>query len=246
LEEPEQEDSLVVRDSNGNNVNFSDRLNKALQVAADYTGDVFLNIRTYWEKVKAIAKEEGVNEKDCQREFTYKLRGKLNKHQVYYLFHREERVADMKARQQSSSEGRKFATYGFTEADQDDTWVKISDIKTLKSLRKDPMADIQELVASIASIGLLHPIMVNKENVLIVGYRRLLACKMLRWEKIPVIVRDTTDHTEMLILEYSENEYRIHYTPEELEEMKKELEQLQYKLMGIEPPADLTTTEDTE
>lgn len=106
-----EEDKLTVRDANGNNVNFSDRLNKALQDAADYTGTVFLNIREYWEKVKAIAREDGVNEADYQREFRHRLRGKLSKHQIYYLFHREERLADMKARQQLELESRKFATF---------------------------------------------------------------------------------------------------------------------------------------
>ena len=83
----EPKDKLVVRDSSGNNVKFSDRLNKAIQDAAD----VLLNFRDLWEKVKQIAKEEGVDEKDCQKEFRQRLRGRLNKDQAYYLFNKDKK-----------------------------------------------------------------------------------------------------------------------------------------------------------
>ena len=70
-----KEDKLTVRDAGGNNIKFSKRLNKAIQDVANYTAGAILNIRELWAKVKQIAKEEGVDEEECQREFRYSLKG---------------------------------------------------------------------------------------------------------------------------------------------------------------------------
>lgn len=56
--------------------------------------------------------------------------------------------------------------------------------------------DLAELAQSISEHGVLHPIVVRRANIgyeLIVGERRLRACKMLGWDSIPAIVRDMTD-----------------------------------------------------
>jgi len=48
--------------------------------------------------------------------------------------------------------------------------------------------DVEELAASMQSVGLLQPISVTptayKRYTLIIGLRRLLAAKMLKWETI--------------------------------------------------------------
>jgi ParB family chromosome partitioning protein len=52
------------------------------------------------------------------------------------------------------------------------------------------MGDIEGLAASIAEIGLLHPITVDENGLLLAGARRLAACKQLGLETIEVrIVR---------------------------------------------------------
>ena len=56
--------------------------------------------------------------------------------------------------------------------------------------RKD-MGDIDSLAASIQDVGLLHPVVVTPENVLIAGERRLLAVKQLGWTTVPVTVVDS-------------------------------------------------------
>jgi ParB family chromosome partitioning protein len=63
----------------------------------------------------------------------------------------------------------------------------IATIKVGKRHRRDP-GDIDALAASIADIGLLHPIIVNEQGLLLAGARRLAACKRLGWKKIPVNV----------------------------------------------------------
>ena len=51
------------------------------------------------------------------------------------------------------------------------------------------MGDIDALAASMARIGLLHPIVVTPEGLLVCGERRLCAAKRLGWETIPVTIR---------------------------------------------------------
>lgn len=55
---------------------------------------------------------------------------------------------------------------------------------------------LQELAASIREHGVLHPVVVRKKGdgyELVVGERRLRACKLLEWETMPAIVREMSD-----------------------------------------------------
>jgi len=54
--------------------------------------------------------------------------------------------------------------------------VKIADIKIGNRFRKD-LGDIKTLAGCIQEIGLLQPIVVNQDNELIAGQRRLVSCK---------------------------------------------------------------------
>ena len=51
--------------------------------------------------------------------------------------------------------------------------------------RKD-LQNLESLMASIESVGLLHPIVVDEAGKLIAGERRLESCKRLGWTEIPV------------------------------------------------------------
>lgn len=71
--------------------------------------------------------------------------------------------------------------------------MKITDIKIGNRFRKD-LGDIQTLANSIQEIGLLQPIVVNQNNELIAGQRRLEACgKILGWTEIPVTIVNFAD-----------------------------------------------------
>ena len=63
----------------------------------------------------------------------------------------------------------------------------LGNIRVGKRHRRD-MGDIEGLAASIADIGLLHPITVDEDGRLLAGARRLAACKQLGWKEIPVNV----------------------------------------------------------
>jgi ParB family chromosome partitioning protein len=50
------------------------------------------------------------------------------------------------------------------------------------------MGDIAGLAASISDIGLLNPISIAPDGILLAGERRLAACKKLGWNEVPVRV----------------------------------------------------------
>jgi N6-adenosine-specific RNA methylase IME4/ParB-like chromosome segregation protein Spo0J len=100
---------------------------------------------------------------------------------------------------------------------------KISDIVVSMRHRKD-MGDIDGLAASMADLGLLHPIVIRPDNVLIAGERRLLAAKLLGWETIPV----TVVHLDAVARgELAENEVRKDFTLSEAVAIKRALQPLE-------------------
>ncbi|WAM33853.1 ParB/RepB/Spo0J family partition protein [Caldicellulosiruptor morganii] len=63
---------------------------------------------------------------------------------------------------------------------------------------------IEELAQSIRSVGLIQPLIVRKEGekfVLIAGERRLRACRLAGLKKVPCIVRDYSNTTEIALIE---------------------------------------------
>jgi ParB family chromosome partitioning protein len=64
----------------------------------------------------------------------------------------------------------------------------LADIRIGQRVRLD-MGDIDGLAASMAIIGLLQPIIVTSDGMLICGERRLRAAERLGWKTIPVIIR---------------------------------------------------------
>jgi ParB-like chromosome segregation protein Spo0J len=81
--------------------------------------------------------------------------------------------------------------------------------------RREDFGDIEGLASSIAKFGLFHPIVVDDQNNLVAGERRLIACKSLEWREIPCrLFRDLTDE-ERAEIELDENLKRKDLTPYE-------------------------------
>jgi ParB family chromosome partitioning protein len=87
--------------------------------------------------------------------------------------------------------------------------------------RRD-MGDLDVLATSIATEGLLQPIGVTEENVLVFGERRLLAVRDILREA--TIVARVVHVSSILAGEYAENEIRKEFTPSERVEIGKALE----------------------
>ncbi len=90
------------------------------------------------------------------------------------------------------------------------------------------MGDLNELIASIRSVGLIHPILIrpsrgNKFEV-VAGYRRFEACRTLRWLQIPAIIREMSER-EAYEIALAENVQRKSMNPiEEARAFRKYVE----------------------
>lgn len=89
--------------------------------------------------------------------------------------------------------------------------VPIKDIRVGARFRKE-IGDLDDLTASIVRLGLLHPIVVDADHNLIVGMRRLEACRKLGWTEIPAQVVDLSDPLQA---ESDENKVRKDFTASE-------------------------------
>ena len=92
--------------------------------------------------------------------------------------------------------------------------IDIDKVIVKNRIRKD-YGDIKELADDIRQNGLINPPVINKDNVLLAGERRLLACKELGWKEIEVRMMDTRDAEHELNVEISENESRKEFSKAE-------------------------------
>lgn len=99
-----------------------------------------------------------------------------------------------------------------------------SDIKVRSRIRKE-YGDIDSLVASIESVGLLQPIGIRPDGTLVCGGRRLRAYKKMGRDKIAVYVCcDLKDELDYLIAERDENTCRESLTASESLSMADKLQ----------------------
>jgi len=93
----------------------------------------------------------------------------------------------------------------------------VSDLNTRKDLRAGQEdSGVDELAASIAQSGLLSPPIVRPMNgnyEVLVGQRRLLACRSLGWNSIPCWVRDDLDDADAVTISLVENVHRADMHP---------------------------------
>jgi len=115
---------------------------------------------------------------------------------------------------------------------------KIAAIRVGNRFRKD-IGNIDSLIDSIRENGLLHPVVITEEGLLVAGQRRIAACKALGWEDIPVTVLNIKDITRG---QADENTVRKNLTPSEAVAAAKMLE-LELKKASTEKHNALGETE---
>jgi len=103
---------------------------------------------------------------------------------------------------------------------------QIADIKIGRRHRRD-MGDLEGLAAEIAAIGLLQPVVVRPSGELVAGERRLKACALLGWNSVPVHVVDIDSIARG---ELAENTCRKDFTPSELVDIARDVEQREREL----------------
>jgi N6-adenosine-specific RNA methylase IME4 len=106
------------------------------------------------------------------------------------------------------------------EAEAEQLIIKISDIKIGNRLRKK-VGDVSSLAASISSNGLLHPVVIDENNELIGGARRIAAYKLLGRDMIPYRRINSSNPMQA---EYDENVERSNFALEDIAEIYKRVQ----------------------
>lgn len=91
--------------------------------------------------------------------------------------------------------------------------------------RREDMGDIQGLADSIQKYGLLHPVVIDNQNRLVAGGRRLAACALLGWQEIEARSLGELTENELRAIELEENLRRKDLT--EIEKSKDMVELVQ-------------------
>src|SRR3990172_324110 len=94
----------------------------------------------------------------------------------------------------------------------------VSELNTRKDLRAGQEdSGLQELAASIREKGLLSPLIVRPVSAgryeVLVGQRRLLACRQIGYDPVPCLVRDGADDADAVALSLIENVHRADMHP---------------------------------
>jgi len=99
------------------------------------------------------------------------------------------------------------------------TEIEIGKVEVKQRVRKED-GDLESLTTSIQQLGLQYPIIVDKNNVLVAGGRRLAACRRAGFTTIPV-VRMNIDYKspESLAIQADENLCRLPLSAEDLDEL---------------------------
>lgn len=98
--------------------------------------------------------------------------------------------------------------------------INIRDIKVGYRVRRNP-GNINALADSMRRLGQLQPILVDADNRLVCGYRRVEAARSLGWDTVDARQVDANTKEERLMIEAEENTTREDFTREELDKLDR-------------------------
>lgn len=108
----------------------------------------------------------------------------------------------------------------------EDKHVDIESVRVNGRFRKD-LGDLEGLKRSISEVGLLHPVTVTADGVLVAGQRRLEALRQLGWRSVPIrVMKDLAEAGELLAAERDENTCRLDMKPSEMVALTERLKTL--------------------
>ena len=85
---------------------------------------------------------------------------------------------------------------------------------------------VDGLADSIRRLGLIHPIVVTRDLILVSGERRLTAVKSLGWDRISCLYTDELDPLVRRLIELEENTKRLDITWQEQRAAVAELNEI--------------------
>ena len=95
--------------------------------------------------------------------------------------------------------------------------------------KQHPAKQVEQIANSIREFGFRQPIVVDADNVVVIGHGRLLAAKELGLETVPVVKADDLTEAQIKALRLADNktnesEWELDKLEEELAELELELE----------------------
>ena len=100
--------------------------------------------------------------------------------------------------------------------------ININDIKPFeRNAKKHDKRQINNVAESIRQFGIAQPLVIDKDNVLIIGHCRLLACKKLNITEIPVVrmdelTQEQVDKLRLLDNKLNESEWDFELLQEDI------------------------------
>ena len=86
------------------------------------------------------------------------------------------------------------------------TMINLSEVRPYeKNAKKHPDDQVERIANSIREFGWQQPLVVDKNNVLVIGHGRLMAAKKLGLETVPVVRADTLTEDQIAALRLADN-----------------------------------------
>lgn len=127
--------------------------------------------------------------------------------------------------------------------------MKIKDlIPYEKNAKRHNRTQIQNVAESIRRFGFAQPLVVDKENVLIIGHCRLLAAKSLQLREVPVVKMENLTEEEVKQLrlldnKLNESEWDMELVAEELKDLDMSGFDIEWELPEEEPEPEIIEDE---
>ena len=113
-----------------------------------------------------------------------------------------------------------------------------------KNAKMHPAEQIERIANGIKAFGWTQPIVIDKDNVVVIGHGRLLAAKELLLDKVPVVKRDdlTKEQIKALRLEDNKtNESAWDFSLLEQELAELSIEGFDMTQFGFQDPEEMET-----
>ena len=132
----------------------------------------------------------------------------------------------------------------------DITMMAVQDIRPYeKNAKKHPEEQVEHIANSIREFGWQQPLVVDKDNVLVIGHGRLLAAKKLGLEQVPVVRADKLSEQQIAALRLADNktnesEWDVDLLDMELEDISEiDMEQFGFILPDDSEPEEIVEDE---
>ena len=123
--------------------------------------------------------------------------------------------------------------------------VKVSDIRPYeKNNKKHPQEQIEDVATSIKQFGFKQPLVLDKDNVIIIGHCRFEAAKLLGLETVPCVIASDLDEEKVRKLRIADN--KTNESDWDFDNLVAELEDLSFDEFNFEFSEFITDSDGEE